>query len=203
MVLVTQFYYGPCALGDVVAVNRFSPCGALVRAVVRLLYHLSQPAAFFAAFYYYHYYLSELDSAQVAVAWLVCGRQLLSCLAVLCCLVINPGFLLVSIWATLRSSSGCRIYGWPVAVAFLLAPEKFVLVCLLGTYFQCGRSGDSALDLYAGVFLLYSLMDLCCIVALCVAIAGQAPVLLCVAYLPQTILSYLVLFSCLYAHTRI
>ena len=179
--LVTQFYDDPCALGEVVAVNRFSPFGALVRAVVRLLYHLSQPAAFFAAFYYYHYYLSELDSAQLAVAWLVCGRQLLSCLAVLCCLVINPGFLLVSIWATLRSSSRCRIFGWPVAVVFLLAPEKFVLVCLLGTYFQC--SGDWGLDLYAGVFLLCSLVDLCYIVALCVAIAGQAPVLLCVAYL--------------------
>ena len=142
--------------------NDISDCGALASGALKLLFWLArQPAlcfwVFFDAF-------PALEPMQRALGCVVAGREALYLLSVLTCTWVKPAFLLVDVGASVRDTGAAHwignplIRGYSFLFMYVVAPEKFVAIALLG------NGGLNKQDLY--IPAVFALLDLCGLAAL-------------------------------------
>jgi hypothetical protein len=125
---------------------------AVVMALMRLLRHLGYPAAIWFVL------VANRDVVPVLVFALLSVRQGLHILVVLLCACVNPAFLLVDVGASMRDR-GDSLGGYSFLAMYVVAPEKFVALALLGEKGGLNISDGQAL-------LCCALLDLCWVAAL-------------------------------------
>ena len=125
---------------------------AAMMALMRLLRHLGYPAAIWFVL------VANRDVVPVLVFALLSVRQGLHILVVLLCACVNPAFLLVDVGASMRDR-GDSLGGYSFLAMYVVAPEKFVALALLGEKGGLNISDGQAL-------LCCALLDLCWVAAL-------------------------------------
>ena len=154
-----------------------SPFGAVKQGLGKLFFwHLAQPASYFVVFAC-AVQAGELDGLQLWLGGFVAGREALYTLMVVACTWVKPTFLLVDVGASVREDTENDGFngGYGFLAMYVVAPEKFVSLALLGARYYL--SGGFLIMLGGG------LLDLCGLAALGAGLAaGSLPLALAIGY---------------------